>query len=588
LAVDETLERMLQRLQRGSSSAYESSTLASLRASVGWVTEPGHAVAPQFAWSADRQTALLFLGEEFSVAQDPAYRAAGAGTAAALLACHQRQGAGFVAQLNGQFCGVLFDLNAGTAMLFNDRFGLGRVYYHEAAGAFHFATEAKALLAVAPDSRQLDARSMAEYVALGCVLQDRTLFAGIQLLPPGSAWVFHADGRVVRRRYFDPATWEQQPALEAAEYREQLNATFARATRRCLHGSGLGMSLTGGLDSRAVLAWAGASAGSLPCYTFAGPYRDCADARIARRLAKASGQPHSTIRIGNDFFSEFDTLAQRAVQISDGTMDVTGAVELYANRQARDIAGVRLTGNYGSEIIRSHVALRPTHLDRQAYTPEFSILLDEALDTYRRERQCATLSFIAFKQMPWHHYARRSLEMAELSPRSPFLDNDVVAAAYRAPVALRTSVTPMLELIAAGDPALARIETDRALRLGGSPLLTRMSSGWQNFTVKAEYAYDYGMPQWLARADRMLSRLHLERLFLGRHKFYHFRVWYRDQLRDYLGDRIGRPSDPPFGYRTNPLDTIVRAHVAGRANHTLALHRALTLQLIDQLFLHSA
>ena len=54
------------------------------------------------------------------------------------------------------------------------------------------------------------------------------------------------------------------------------------------------------------------------------------------------------------------------------------------------------------------------------------------------------------------------------------------------------------------------------------------------FTFKAEYAYDYGMPQWLSRIDHFLSPLRLERLFLGRHKLLHFRVWYRDALADYV------------------------------------------------------
>ena len=36
---------------------------------------------------------------------------------------------------------------------------------------------------------------------------------------------------------------------------------------------------------------------------------------------------------------------------------------------------------------------------------------------------------------------------------------------------------------------------------------------------KAEYAYDMGMPQGLARIDHPLSALRLERLFLGRTRF---------------------------------------------------------------------
>ena len=34
------------------------------------------------------------------------------------------------------------------------------------------------------------------------------------------------------------------------------------------------------------------------------------------------------------------------------------------------------------------------------------------------------------------------------------------------------------------------------------------------FSFKAEYAYDYGMPQWLARIDHALRGVHLERSFL--------------------------------------------------------------------------
>jgi asparagine synthase (glutamine-hydrolysing) len=90
------------------------------------------------------------------------------------------------------------------------------------------------------------------------------------------------------------------------------------------------------------------------------------------------------------------------------------------------------------------------------------------------------------------------------------------------------------------------------------------------------------MPQWLARADRAVSRLHLERLFLGRHKFYHFRVWFRDQLWDYLsGLEAGHAQ--PFCYRDGIVRTMVNAHVTGRANHTLDIHRIVTLRLTEKM-----
>jgi len=42
----------------------------------------------------------------------------------------------FPASLNGRFQGLLVDRPSGTALLFNDRYGLHRLYYHEAADAF--------------------------------------------------------------------------------------------------------------------------------------------------------------------------------------------------------------------------------------------------------------------------------------------------------------------------------------------------------------------------------------------------------------------------------------------------------------------
>ena len=74
-------------------------------------------------------------------------------------------------------------------------------------------------------------------------------------------------------------------------------------------------------------------------------------------------------------------------------------------------------------------------------------------------------------------------------------------------------------------------DSDFRPRMVGAP---RRIRSFLDLTVKAEYAYDYGMPQWVARIDHVLAPLHLERLFLGRHKFYHFRVWYRDTLSAYF------------------------------------------------------
>src|SRR5208282_3316128 len=82
--------------------------------------------------------------------------------------------------LNGMFHGLVVDGKRGTTTLFNDRYGMHRLYYHETNEAFYFAAEAKALLAVLPELRTPDPQGLGEFVALSCVLEDRTIFKGIR------------------------------------------------------------------------------------------------------------------------------------------------------------------------------------------------------------------------------------------------------------------------------------------------------------------------------------------------------------------------------------------------------------------------
>jgi len=140
-----------------------------------------------------------------------------------------------------------------------------------------------------------------------------------------------------------------------------------------------------------------------------------------------------------------------------------------------------------------------------------------------------------------------------------------------------------LRLIADGNPALGKIGTDRGIAFGSLPGTTRILHWYQEFTFKAEYAYDYRMPQWLARLDHAFAPLHLERLFLGRHKFHHFRVWYRDELSQWLMEVLLDSAARSRPYlRVNSLEKILKAHIKGHRNYAFELHKILTLEFIQK------
>ncbi|HVH85399.1 MAG TPA: hypothetical protein VM912_01655, partial [Terriglobales bacterium] len=345
----------------------------------------------------------------------------------------------------------------------------------------------------------------------------------------------------------------------------------------------IAMSLTGGLDGRMIMAWQKPAPGSLPCYTFGGTYRECRDVTVARQVASVCGQPHQVITVGNDFLSLFSHYAERAVYLSDGCVEVNRATDLYANEKIREIAPVRMTGNHGSEVLRANRAFKPRKPLPGLFCSELTPYFGQAKTTYSGLAQTHPVTFAAFYQAPWYHYGLLALEKTQLLQRSPYLDNDLVKTVYRAPLSALLTSNASLRLIADGNPALLHIRTDRGLGNGHNPLAAKMIRGFLEFTFKAEYAYDYGMPQWVARIDHLLAPLRLERLFLGRHKFYHFRVWYRDPLANYIREILldRRTLSRPYINR-NTLERIVQAHLRGDRNYTTEIHKVLTLELLHR------
>jgi asparagine synthase (glutamine-hydrolysing) len=557
-----------------------------------WTAHENSFSACMPAWNETRDVCLIFSGEDFSdLAEIELLRTKGhdckPGDARWLVHLYEEKGLRFIEQLNGWFAGLLVDFRKRRIILFNDRYGLGRIYYHHNNEGFYFSSEAKWLLAVLPHLRQLDYACLAQTFSCGCVLGNRTLFPGINLLPPGSRWVFDPLGGLQKQSYFAASEWENQELLGDEPYYTAFRDTFSRILPRYLGGERpVAMSLTGGLDGRMIMSRARTPSVKLPCYTFAGPLRDCTDVKIARRVARVCGQSHETISVGPSFFAQFPELAQKSVFISDGTMDVTGAVELYVNNLAARLAPVRLTGNYGSEIVRRNVAFKPGSACEAMLDPEFAKLVGKASLTYEEERRGHDLTFIAFKQTPWHHYGRLSVEQSCLTMRSPFLDNELVALVYRAPSRLVDSAELSLRLIAEGSARLGKIPTDRGLCYSPQPLVSDLLHCYREFTYKAEYAYDYGMPQWLAKIDHLLSSLHLERLFLGRQKFYHFRLWYRNELSSYVREVLLDPGSLGRSYLNGRgIRKIVTEHIKGVANYTSEIHQLLTSELIHRYLL---
>lgn len=553
----------------------------------GWTALPGSFCDGMPIANSSGTACLIFSGEEYSDNRKGRQACAlcvAAPESAYLMRLYEGN-PNFVQTLNGMFHGVLADRRLGVVQLFNDRYGMHPFYYHDAGDTFYFSAEAKAILAVRPELRACDLKSLGEFVACSCILENRTLFTNIHALPAASCWTFRGGQLESKQTYFDPRQWEEQTSLSPAAYIEELRSVLSNTLPRYFAGrERLGMAMTGGLDTRVILASHPPAPGELPGYTFGSSLRDTYDVRIGRQVAKMCSQPHQVIEVGKEFLADFPSYAQRSVFVTEGTVDLCRTSDLYASEKVREIAPAKIVGTYGSEIVRHAVMFKAVPPAEGVFSTDFLRYVREAGDTYTNLRREHPVTFAAFRQSPWYHHGVLALEQSQITVRSPFMDNEFVRTAYRAPKENHDEDV-RLDLIRMGNPALARIRSDRGVGSNGSRLTSFLARTSREFTFKAEYAYDEGMPQPVARIDHLLSGLRLERLFLGRHKLLHYRTWYRHQLADYVQQILLDPitlSRPYLQRKT--VEALVAQHIKGSANFTTAIHKLLTLELFQRSF----
>ena len=138
---------------------------------------------------------------------------------------YKKYGKGFVGHLNGWFSGLLIDLNKNKIFLFNDRFGIQRIYYHESEDGLYFSSEAKALLKVLPHLRSFDYKSLGEYFSFDSALEFRTLFSGINILEPGSLWSCNS-ASIIKEKYFNPDVYRTCKKIISRRFFRRIKKMF--------------------------------------------------------------------------------------------------------------------------------------------------------------------------------------------------------------------------------------------------------------------------------------------------------------------------------------------------------------------------
>jgi len=245
---------------------------------------------------------LAFNGEIYNFRQVQREFGAAPGAnsdSAVLLEMLVTHGLGVLSSLRGMFAFAYWNEREQALYLVRDRFGIKPLYWcRPSPGLLAFASEPRALRA-AGFGGAMRPEMQAVFLRRGHLPGDASSMAGLEVLAPGS-WL-RFDGRdLTVSRWFDVASVlgpaRMQPVEHAAAAFQDALDDSIRA--HLVSDVPVGVFLSGGLDSAAVVAAASRAGGStLRTFTVVVPGTAIDESEPAARIARQFGTDHTEVPV---------------------------------------------------------------------------------------------------------------------------------------------------------------------------------------------------------------------------------------------------------------------------------------------------
>jgi asparagine synthase (glutamine-hydrolysing) len=275
-----------------------------------------------------------------------------------------------VERLRGFFAFALWDAERGELVVARDRFGIAPLVTWRGPQLFCAASEVKALSAVPEFSARMNPRALDHYLDQRHVGARRSLFEGVEPVPPGARGVFDRQGRgrFVRWAPVPVSGRGGAPAGGLAEAAQQLERALDQATAtRLSHGEApVGLYLSGGLDSSVIASAAGRSGAKPAAFSHGFDPRED-ELAYAEEASALSGGPWHPVQLGPDDLDALPAII-RAMEEPVANSDLIGLWALA--REASKHVKVVLCGEGSDELFGSYP--HQQLLDRAAQSPRWA------------------------------------------------------------------------------------------------------------------------------------------------------------------------------------------------------------------------
>ena len=253
--------------------------------------------------------------------------------------------------VNGMFAAAIWDSRSKTALLARDRLGVKPLYYHFDGSRLAFASEMKSILAATHVPREIDLSALHDYLTFGFIPSPKTVYKGIQKLPPATMLVLH-ENHLRLESYWD-LHYHGWAECDAVQVQSDLwNSLLDATARRLVCDVPIGAFLSGGIDSTAVVAAMAEAHGSSVTTMTCGFEDDGFDEReFARHAATRLATDHHEIQAA----AELDTIIDRLAHHFDEPFADASAIPTFVlSQEARRHVTVALSGDGGDEVLAGY------------------------------------------------------------------------------------------------------------------------------------------------------------------------------------------------------------------------------------------
>lgn len=271
---------------------------------------------------------------------------------------YEEWGADLLIRLNGMFAFCIYDQNTKRLFLARDRFGEKPLYYALGNLQFVFASELKALLAHPCVKREVNPVSIQKYFGYGFIPAPYSLYQNVNKLP-GGHYMFYdlLMGQAKITKYWryqikpDRNYAKESEVDLALELRTLL---IAAVKKRMVADVPIGVFLSGGIDSSAILACAsrGEAADRIRTFSIGFREKEFDESAKARGIANYFGSDHTEEIFSVDSAKE---VADHVLGMLDEPMGDSSILPTYLlSRFARKSVTVALGGDGGDELFAGY------------------------------------------------------------------------------------------------------------------------------------------------------------------------------------------------------------------------------------------